>query len=147
MATLSRTQERTMTMQALYSLFLFVENKQDFDATEIIVNQFGVENFEKIPTYSQVVYSFAVNNLEEIIALISKYLINWTFSRLDNVAKAILVLAVTEGNYCHLAPRKVVINQAVELAKEYLKDGDHKFINAVLDKAIEKYEFSQKQSS
>jgi transcription termination factor NusB len=56
------------------------------------------------------------------------------------VAKAILVEAISEGNYGHLSPRKVVISQAVLLAKQYLDPGQHKVINAVLDKSLTAYE-------
>ncbi len=76
--------------------------------------------------------------------MISEHLVNWTFDRLDEVAKAILFVGISEGRYAKLAPRKVVISEAVNLAKNYLKAGDHRFINAVLEKCIPEYEFQGK---
>lgn len=139
--TYTRTAEREKTMQALYQMFAMIENKQDADATSCITSQYGVEDFKEVPVFSRVVYALSLEHMDEIKALIQKYLINWTFNRLDNVAKAILVEAVSEGNYGHLSPRKVIISEAVNLAKNYLMEGQHKFINAVLDKALEHYEF------
>ena len=137
----NRTDERTKVMQSLYQVFLFLENKEDFDATEVIRNQYGVETFEEVPVFSRCVYALAFEHFDEIVSVISEHLVNWTFSRLDNVSKAILFEAVSEGRYAKLSPRKVVISEAVKMAKSYLKEGDHRFVNAVLDKAIPEYEF------
>ena len=136
----TRTSEREKTMQALYQVFALLEGKSDFDATEIMNQQYGVADFSQVPPFSKAVYALALNNIDEIQALISKYLVGWTFKRLDNVAKGILVEAVAEGNYGHLTPRKVIISEAVNLAKNYLEPKQSKFINAVLDKALEQYD-------
>lgn len=137
----NRTDERTKVMQALYQVFLYLESHEDFDATEIIKNQFGVENFDDVPVFSRCVYALALEHYEEIVPAIQEHLVNWTFARLDDVCKAILFEAVSEGKYAKLSPRKVVISEAVKMAKNYLKDGDHRFVNAVLDKAIPEYDF------
>ncbi|MFA6829456.1 MAG: transcription antitermination factor NusB [Bacilli bacterium] len=139
----TRTAEREKTMQCLYQVFLNLENKVEFDATEVLLNQYGVQDIDDVPVFSKVVYSMALDNLDDIEALVSKYLRNWVFDRIDNVAKAILVEAISEGNYGHLSPRNVIISQSVTLAKNYLSDGQHKFINAISDKALEKYDFKQ----
>lgn len=139
----TRSAEREKTMQALYQVFLFLDSKEEFDAQEVLKNQYGLENYEDVPVFSRAVYALALDHLDESTALIGQYLHNWTFNRLDNVAKAILVEAVSEANYKHLSPRKVIISQAVTLAKNYLADGQHRFINAVLDKAIEHYDFPE----
>lgn len=137
----TRTTEREKTMQALYQMFAMLENDQDADATVCICNQYGVEDFKEVPVFSRVVFALSLEHMDEIKTLIQQYLINWTFQRLDNVAKAILVEAVSEGNYGRLSPRNVIISEAVNLAKNYLSVGQHRFINAVLDKALEHYEF------
>jgi len=127
-------------MQALYQVFALLEGKSDFDATEILNQQYVVADFSQVPPFSKAVYALALNNIDEIQALNSKYLVGWTFKRLDNVAKGILVEAVAGGNYDHLTPRKVIISEAVNLAKNYLEPKQSKFINAVLDKALEQYD-------
>lgn len=141
--TYTRSSEREKTMQALYQVFLFIENKEEFDAKKALSDQYGVSTYEEVPVFSRVLFALSLEHLEESEKLIGKYLHNWTFERLDNVAKAILVEAVSEANYNHLSPRKVIISQAVSLAKNYLGEGQHRFINAVLDKAIEHYDFPE----
>jgi transcription antitermination factor NusB len=128
-------------MNAFYQVFLYLENKEDFDATAVLTNQYGDCDISMVPLFSKAVYSLGLEHLDEIEKNVGSHLVNWTFDRLDNVAKAILFLGVSEGCYAHLAPRKVVISESVNLAKSYLKEGDYKFINAVLDKSIPDYDF------
>ena len=137
----SRKDERMKTMQAFYQVFLYIENKEEFDATEVINSMYGSQSIDGVPKFSKAIYALGLEHYDEIVAKIQEHLVNWTFSRLDNVAKAILFLGVAEGTYVRLAPRKVVINECVDLAKNFLKVGDHKFINAVLDKSIPEYDF------
>ena len=141
MKTYSRKDERIKTMQSFYQVFLFLENKDDFDATEIINSIYGVDDIDEIPKFSKAIYAYGLEHIEELEALISKHLVKWTFNRLSTVTKAILVAGAAEGLYVQLAPRKVVINEWVDIAKNYLKVNDHKFVNAVLDKIIPSYEF------
>jgi N utilization substance protein B len=55
---------------------------------------------------------------------------------LDPVEKAILRIATYELVTRIDVPYKVVINEAIELAKSFGAEESHKFINGVLDKAI-----------
>lgn len=141
MKTYSRTEERIKTMQAFYQVFLLLDGKEDFDATEIINSVYNVNSIDDVPKFSKAIYALGLEHLDELIKLIESHLVNWVFARLDNVAKAILICGVAEGLYVKLAPRKVVINEWVNIAKGYLKLNDHKFINAVLDKSIPEYQF------
>ena len=55
---------------------------------------------------------------------------------LDPVEKAILRLATYELLERIDVPYKVVINEAIELAKSFGAEESHKFVNGVLDKAV-----------
>lgn len=54
--------------------------------------------------------------------------------QLDAVGRAILLLGLAELKFRDDVPTKVVINEAVELAKRYGTTDSFKFVNAVLDK-------------
>ena len=54
--------------------------------------------------------------------------------QLDAVGRAILLLGLAELKFRHDVPSKVVINEAVELAKRYGAADSYKFVNALLDK-------------
>ena len=55
-------------------------------------------------------------------------------SEIDPIELAILRLATYEFKHCPDVPYKVVINEAIELAKTFGADQGHKFVNGVLDK-------------
>ena len=55
---------------------------------------------------------------------------------MDAVGRAILLLGLEELNGRPDVPTKVVINEAVELAKRYGPPDCFRFVNAVLDKAV-----------
>ena len=56
-------------------------------------------------------------------------------AELDAVDRAVLFIALTELRTRPDVPTKVIINEAVELAKRYGALDAHRFVNAVLDKA------------
>jgi len=56
-------------------------------------------------------------------------------TRLDPVEHAILYLGLWELIARHDVPYRVVINEAIELAKRFGATDGHRFVNAVLDKA------------
>lgn len=53
---------------------------------------------------------------------------------LGKVERGILLLGCYELRDCEEIPFRVVISEAVELAKSYGAEDSHKFVNAVLDK-------------
>lgn len=58
---------------------------------------------------------------------------DWTFERLGFVEQAILSMACCELDL-ETAPRAIVINEAVTLAKKYCDDETYRLINGVLDR-------------
>ncbi len=70
--------------------------------------------------------------------LIGAAIIRWEFSRLSPVDKSILRLAVYQLKYCQDIPPKVVINEAIEMAKKFSTDKSPGFVNGVLDAVLKK---------
>jgi N utilization substance protein B len=54
----------------------------------------------------------------------------------DMVDLAVLRIAMFELTYRSDVPHKVVLNEAIELAKDFATDESYKFVNGVLDKAL-----------
>lgn len=71
-------------------------------------------------------------NLVEIDAVINEYLKEWDLNNIGNVERAILRLGTYELLHSDLDDA-VIINEAIELAKELCSDTSPKFINGVLD--------------
>ena len=55
--------------------------------------------------------------------------------QLDPVERAILWIALAEFRFHPDVPPKVVINEAIELAKNFGAEGGHRYVNGLLDKA------------
>ena len=79
-------------------------------------------------------------NLEQCDEPIIASTIKWQFTRLSPVDKSILRLAVYQLKFCPDIPPKVVINEAIELAKKYSTDKSPAFVNGVLDAILKKLE-------
>ena len=77
-------------------------------------------------------------NLEQCDELIVASTIKWEFTRLSPVDRNILRLAVYQLKFCPEIPPKVVINEAIELAKKFSTDKSPGFVNAVLDAVLKK---------
>jgi len=52
----------------------------------------------------------------------------------DPVERAILRIGAYEMEFCPQTPYRVILNEAVELAKTFGAEHGHKYVNAVLDK-------------
>ncbi|OUQ59901.1 transcription antitermination factor NusB [Tyzzerella sp. An114] len=74
-----------------------------------------------------------VDEIDEIINSVAR---KWDTKRMANVDLAILRLAVYEMRFDDETPDGVVINEAVELAKEYSSDGAPSFVNGILGKLV-----------
>jgi N utilization substance protein B len=77
-------------------------------------------------------------NLAVCDALIAASTIKWQLSRLSMVDKNILRLAVYQLKFCPDMPPRVVINEAIELAKKFSTDKSSAFVNGVLDAILKK---------
>lgn len=71
-------------------------------------------------------------NTEEIDRLINKHSDGWTVLRMPAIDRAVLRLATYELAHCADVPVAVVLDEAVELAKEYSTENSGRFVNGVL---------------
>ena len=78
-------------------------------------------------------YDGLIQKDKEIEAIIEKYLKGYTLGRMFKVDLVIIKLAVYEMLFLReKMPSKVVINEAVELAKKFSTDKSYSFVNGVL---------------
>ena len=78
------------------------------------------------------------DHVKECDERITASTIKWQFRRLSPVDKSILRLSVYQLKFCPDIPPKVVINEAIELAKKYSTDKSPAFVNGVLDAVLKK---------
>ena len=75
----------------------------------------------------------------EVDKMIGEFALGWDIERLFKIDKDILRIAIVELVFIKDAPHKVVIDEALELAKKYSTDDSPSFINGILAKIVEKY--------
>jgi len=132
-----RTKARELAMQALYQL-----NVQGSELLERLYDDFLVEA-EKNDFVRKLAFDWtreAWENIQQCDKLITDSTIRWQFSRLSPVDKSILRLAVYQLKFCPDIPPKVVINEAIELAKKFSTEKSGSFVNGVLDAVLKKLE-------
>ena len=108
------------SLQEQIDLYFESENIVDLEAKEYIQDAvLGIED-----------------NKKEIVELIEKNLKSeWKIERISKIDLAILKLAIYEIKYNDI-PFKVVINEAVELAKKYGEDTSKNFVNGILASVV-----------
>lgn len=115
--------------------------------TQTAINQLGtavdfpeliqLANQDKeVRNYAKEIVLTVSENRPLIDQLISDALIDWQVTRLAQIDRDILQIAVAEMKFMQV-PDSIAINEAVELAKRYSGDEGHRFINGVLRRVTE----------
>lgn len=86
-------------------------------------------------TYFRELFTGAANSAAELDSIMAPHL-SRQLDELGQIERAILRVAVYELSRREDVPYKVVINEAIELAKIFGAEDSHKFINGVLDKIV-----------
>jgi N utilization substance protein B len=126
----SRERARGLLIKALYQWQLAGHSRDELQAQYAELAEYGRIDqayfedllsrvLESAPTFDAVIATHADRGVDQ----------------LDAVGRAILLLALTELKFRQDVPVKVVINEAVELAKRYGATDSYRFVNAVVDKA------------
>lgn len=77
------------------------------------------------------------NNKEKLLDVLSSSLKDYTLSQLNKADKTVLLIALYEMLYSS-TPKKVVINEALEISKKYGIEKSPKFVNGVLSGVMKK---------
>jgi N utilization substance protein B len=129
-ASSSRSVARKLALQALYRWQLNASPWQD------LVQEFA--NAEDMVRADQDYFRALVEGVCASRATLDQQLTSWMDrppEQLDPVEHAILMIGAYELARCPQVPFRVIINEAVSLAKRFGATDGHKFVNAVLDRA------------
>lgn len=83
--------------------------------------------------YAQSLVEGTLKHLEEIDELIRRQAEHWRLERMPAVDRNILRLAIFEFLYETDVPKLVILDEAIELAKEFGTEQSGRFVNGVLD--------------
>ena len=79
-----------------------------------------------------------IDKFDEIDEIIKSNLEGWSLERISNIDRQILRIAVYELYFTSTASN-IVINEAVEIAREYSSNEAPKFINGILGTIFRKF--------
>ena len=125
---LSRSKIRIECMKLLYQWSLYKKNKINCNIDELLESSIIKDN-----SFGKDIIYGVIDKDEELRTIANKYLKKWTIDRLGFTDQAIIEIAIYELMYTD-TPEKVIINEAIEMAKEYSDEAVVKMINGVLDK-------------
>ena len=126
-----RRQSRELAMQMLYAL--------DADPSVTLQALFQIFR-EEHPKYQERVREFAEELVsgvhaqrEPIDAIIKSLSKNWALSRMPRVDLSIMRIAAYELMFLKEIPKKVSINEAIEIARTFGAKDSSAFVNGILD--------------
>lgn len=127
----ARHRARELLVQALYQ---WQVANHDFDE---LLEQFGStsEYAQADQQYFRDLLAIVMREASALDRCVERLAARGT-EQLDSVGRSVLRLAFAELEHRPDVPAKVVINEAVELAKRYGAADTFRFVNAVLDKAV-----------
>ena len=91
---------------------------------------------EEVQNFTQALIKNILFHKKEVDELLEKISANWAPDRMAVIDKNILRLGICELLFDPTTPPKVVINEAVEIAKKFGTEESPDFINAILDKVF-----------
>ena len=104
---MNRSELRKKIMTILYQIFLYEEDKINYDVKDVIKENMEIEN----EFVNEIVYG-VLDNINDIDKIANKNLKDWTIDRLSKVDKAILRMGIYELVYTD-TPEVVSILQFV----------------------------------
>lgn len=93
--------------------------------------------WESIKLSPKLIIKPIVSQIDKIDLQITKFAPKWPIDKINRIDLSILRLAMWEILFSKtITPNKVIIDEAVEIAKEYGNDSSSAFVNAVLGSII-----------
>ena len=85
--------------------------------------------------FSNQLFENAIARAEELDQAIAAHAENWRIERMAAIDRAILRLAVSELRTTS-TPARVILNEAIELAKKFSSEDSARFVNGILDAVV-----------
>ncbi len=127
---MNRSEIREQAFKIIYSLEIQKQENLE-EQIELYLESNNIRNKDAIEYIKDAILGIEKNK-EEITKSIEKNLkADWKIERISKMDLSILKLAIYEIKYKEI-PFKVVINEAVELAKKYGEDNSKNFVNGIL---------------
>ncbi len=131
-----RTTGRELALQYLY-MHDVLEGK-DVQAFDAYISAQEIPPERQSVEFAQKLVESVLGHRAELDGEIAEIATNWNINRMAAVDRNVLRLSLAELTICPETPNKVILNEAVELAKQYSSEEAGAFVNGLLDKLCSK---------
>lgn len=125
---MNRHLSRMVAMQTLYE-YSFRENADLDEIKSRNTNEFSDKTDGN---FISCLVDGTLSKIVKIDKMIKESAPEWPIDQISLIDMSILRLSIYELNFAKDTPPKVIINEAVELAKQFGNDNSSKFVNGVL---------------
>ncbi|MCP4482281.1 MAG: transcription antitermination factor NusB [bacterium] len=129
----TRRKSREIVMQMLYSFDIFkLSPKETWQSFFQIYKK-----IYKLPQNLPFIENIFFGTIENIVVIdqsLQLIMKNWELNRIASVDRAVLRMAAFEIFFSDDIPITVVINEAVDIAKNFSTEESGKFVNGIVDK-------------
>lgn len=136
---MSRRKSRIIAFQGLYSWDVGGMAEKDVLELSWMNSASGDDDSPKFKlddeqaAFSRMLIAGTIENIQKIDEVIKAHLTNWDFERVNRVTIAILRMSVYSLMFIKDVEPSIVIDEAIDIAKNYGPDDSYKFVNAILD--------------
>ena len=135
----TRRQAREMALQMLYQ-----SDVGGADGEQVLAEFRPTEysaDADRAFSYARSLVEGTLSHRQEIDDLIRQQAEHWRLERMPPVDRNILRLAVYEFLYQTDVPKLVILDEAIELAKEFGSEQSGRFVNGLLDGILKHHSF------
>lgn len=124
-----RRRARELALQSLF--YMDATSVPPEEALELFCKNFPPP--KDLEPYFRLMAEGVIDNRDEIDQLIEQHSKNWKLYRMSSVDLNLMRIAVYEFLHCPDIPRRVSINEAIDIGKRYGTEESGAFINGILD--------------
>ena len=139
---MKRTETREQVFRLVYSSE--IHRNMEEEQIQIFLQENDIEKKVEIEYIEQVFRGIKENKEEILLCIKNNLKEKWTMDRISKIDLAILEVAIFELVFSKL-PYKVVINEAVELAKKYGDDNSKSFVNGILASIVKEKKIAEEE--
>ncbi len=132
----SRNQEQEKVLFIVYQSLFLMRMGKSFEIVPLIETTLDTP-YDEVSLFIRETSIKVLSHVSDLEKEIREYCTTWKFERINLLVIAVLMMAIGEYRYVGDVDKAIVIDVAVKLAKKYCGEKDYKFINAVLDRALD----------
>lgn len=126
-----RHESRVIAVETLFTYLVRNETEQLLPFEEIFEHVLEVHEQSK-NDFAETLLSSALENIKKIKIILRAYAPEFSFEKIAPINRSVLILGLAELKYFDTPPI-VVINEYIEIAKEFGEERSAGFVNGVLD--------------